>query len=437
MEDLSKEIIDVLTGIIPMIMENGYPIIYQQKQVMVPHDNNSFTGDIITIPDYKRTFYQNAQSILDSYDITSLEKKIDTTYPYLHGNYGTRFGGRGFSPRRIIEILLKNILTIDFKLETMEGEIKKHVDNFIKMVKKKKTDLNLYLPISNLNTKDNIDHIEFTSEISVKKLSDEEINSLFRNSYDLPDVNRICRYSIVVNYEENISFNGMNTKPNTEELDKLENDISNIVYSLNIIQNGSLGVDSRYYQYLDYFQHFNGNHYNKSHREIKGTADPLNSEQITLWKNIFNQLSNSNIVHFNLAFKKLNEAETRYDPEDSIVDSVIGLESLLLNEIGNESTRGEMKYRFCLNYSSLFSKEKRNEAYKDASAIYDFRSKIVHGAKINKSKIKFNSEFIDIRDVKTFATKMLRHCIASLLSLSEKENVFTKGFWLNRVLNLS
>jgi hypothetical protein len=54
-----------------------------------------------------------------------------------------------------------------------------------------------------------------------------------------------------------------------------------------------------------------------------------------------------------MACQRLVDATRRTKPRDSIVDAVIGLESILLVEIG-EKYRGEARFRFSLNHAFLF-----------------------------------------------------------------------------------
>lgn len=94
-----------------------------------------------------------------------------------------------------------------------------------------------------------------------------------------------------------------------------------------------------------------------------------------------------------------------------------------------------MKYRFCINYASLFENEKKNEAYQIAAATYDLRSVIVHGGKIDKNRIKFGKTFMHISNARQILCEMLRICLRLLLDTPINKNFNSQGFWLRKVLN--
>lgn len=54
-----------------------------------------------------------------------------------------------------------------------------------------------------------------------------------------------------------------------------------------------------------------------------------------------------------LACSRLSDAQTRLHARDRLVDAVIGLEALLLAGLPKEG-RGELRYRFAINYSTMF-----------------------------------------------------------------------------------
>lgn len=132
-----------------------------------------------------------------------------------------------------------------------------------------------------------------------------------------------------------------------------------------------------------------------------------------------------------MPLNRLHESELRLNIYDSIIDSVIALEYLLLNDIGNENDRGEMRYRFALNYTTLFKKGKI-ERRKFALDVYSLRSTIVHGA-TPKDKIQLGNRKVSVAQASQEIQNMLRNTLIYLLALPETDNFYTHGFWLNRI----
>jgi hypothetical protein len=65
-----------------------------------------------------------------------------------------------------------------------------------------------------------------------------------------------------------------------------------------------------------------------------------------------------------MACSRLADAQTRLRPEDQLIDAVIGLEALLLAGMPKEDRRGELRFRFSLNYAVLAARpEERGRRY--------------------------------------------------------------------------
>ena len=84
-----------------------------------------------------------------------------------------------------------------------------------------------------------------------------------------------------------------------------------------------------------------------------------------------------------LALGRINSFLTKTDLEDRIIDLTIGLESLIPG-------KDELRYRFSLYLSFITEKEpvKRLEKFKLFQALYDTRSRIVHGGDFDNQAAK-------------------------------------------------
>lgn len=174
-------------------------------------------------------------------------------------------------------------------------------------------------------------------------------------------------------------------------------------------------------------QHFwGGDHVPAGHYEL--TADELSKFEsyVRLFENIHPTLE--------MACQRLVDATRRTKPRDSIVDAIVGLESILLVEIG-ERQRGETRYRFSLNYASLFPVAERKSAFYRARDLYDLRSKIAHGGE-PKAKEKIDGKEITLHEIAAQARAVLRETIGRFLPNSAKPEFLAENYWLTKALGL-
>ncbi|MBW4486236.1 MAG: hypothetical protein KME12_00430 [Trichocoleus desertorum ATA4-8-CV12] len=132
-----------------------------------------------------------------------------------------------------------------------------------------------------------------------------------------------------------------------------------------------------------------------------------------------------------MACRRLAEAESRTRFQDRLLDAAIGLESILLAGLSKDDRRSELKFRFSLNYSTLFNTpEKRSHAYRIAKDIYDLRSAIAHGSSI-KEPCRLGDKKVGLDEAAQTACDVLRSVISYFLP-EVKSAPYTKPiFWEN------
>lgn len=135
-----------------------------------------------------------------------------------------------------------------------------------------------------------------------------------------------------------------------------------------------------------------------------------------------------------MACQRLVDSTRRTKPRDSIVDAVVGLESIVLVEVA-EKQRGETRFRFSLNYASLFETPARRNAFYLARDLYDLRSKIAHGGE-PKTKEKIAGKEMTMHEIATLARSVLRETIAKFLQNAAKPDFLAESYWLTKVLDL-
>lgn len=133
-----------------------------------------------------------------------------------------------------------------------------------------------------------------------------------------------------------------------------------------------------------------------------------------------------------MACHRLLDSGRRIQWQDTILDSVIGLETILLAGI---KERSELSYRFALHYSTLYPKDERLAAFKTARDLYDLRSRISHGTSV-KPKIRMGTEQLTPTEAAARARTILRKTIMEFVPGGRKPAFKDTEYWLSKALGL-
>jgi hypothetical protein len=144
-------------------------------------------------------------------------------------------------------------------------------------------------------------------------------------------------------------------------------------------------------------------------------------EHAKLFKNIHSTLE--------IACQRLVDAGQRAKPRDSIMDAVIGLESILLTDAGDPKYRGELRNRFSMNFSTIVPNG-RLDAFRLARDLYDLRSAIAHGGSIER-QVKIGGKDMTIIEASNLAKETLRKTIQSFKDHPDKPRYLAENYWLS------
>lgn len=134
---------------------------------------------------------------------------------------------------------------------------------------------------------------------------------------------------------------------------------------------------------------------------------------------LFSQKMHSSLE---IACQRLVDAGRRTKPRDAIMDAVIGMESILLNDLNDE-----LSYRFRLNYSALHPTDRRG-AFNLAKDLYKWRSKIAHGSSVGDA-VMFNGQSKTLHEVAAIAKNTLRSAIWAFKDEPAKPAYLAEGYW--------
>jgi hypothetical protein len=147
---------------------------------------------------------------------------------------------------------------------------------------------------------------------------------------------------------------------------------------------------------------------------------PLQEAQYEQFRQCIDAVSGNMHPSLELATNRLRMAETRTDPIDKLLDAAIGLESILLHEVGVRN-RGELRYRLSLRYAAL-ARGNKLTAFKNARAVYDERCNAAHGSTADPA----------LADA---AAEMLREMIRVFLDEAASPRYTVPYYWEALVLN--
>jgi hypothetical protein len=153
----------------------------------------------------------------------------------------------------------------------------------------------------------------------------------------------------------------------------------------------------------------------------------ISSGEVTALQRHVGWFANSLHMGLELAAERLAEAEGRTRYRDRLLDAAIGLEAVLLFNCGSEMYRGELRYRFALNFATLAdSPEHRYSEFKSAQSVYDTRSAIAHGARVDEQEVSERAKQ---------ACQMLRKVIQRFLPEGANPSYVRDAYWTKALLN--
>jgi len=136
-----------------------------------------------------------------------------------------------------------------------------------------------------------------------------------------------------------------------------------------------------------------------------------------------------------VACSRLSLAQIRMEPRDRIIDAVIGLEAILLAGRGEEAYRGEMRFRFALNYAMLYeTPDERYTQFGVAKSLYDLRSTIAHGGQVEEWRI--SGERLSLVQAADRACNMLQSTIKDFLEGGERPAYLETDYWEKKYFRL-
>lgn len=125
----------------------------------------------------------------------------------------------------------------------------------------------------------------------------------------------------------------------------------------------------------------------------------------------------------NLALRRFAQHGLRWQPDDQILDLMIAAEAIYLSNLGNETERGELRYRLALR-SAYWSDptvvgRSRASVFALMKSAYDARSALAHGSRLNESGLKVDGEKVSLEIFLTETRTVVREGLLKAVLATE------------------
>lgn len=302
---------------------------------------------------------------------------LSADYPDHVSAVGTHMGFGALDARMILTQLAYEVLTRFGAFSACEEQIEELLDEAAGFFDRPNIRLRLSAPVLNMHGPREVREIQFPGGVVLRPITDDEFtrfyggNPFFQGQSRLPHFPdfifvREIEVEKVIGRQVELGDDPI-WKPMQEILDRC------ILALATFKDAGAVGYDGVRVAPTELafgpafgLGHLWGNeHVPLGRYDITPEEAPHLEAYATLFDNIHPSIE--------MACQRLVDAARRTKPRDSIVDSAIGLESILLADVG-ERQRGENRFRFSINYASLFPAADRTDAFKTARDLYDLRS---------------------------------------------------------------
>ena len=346
-------------------------------------------------------------------------------------------GGGILQPQRILHVLAHESLKRFGAFAIGEEQVNALLNDATRFFDSPNVRIRLFAPLLNVHGSRDVPPINFPGDIIMRPISDEEFTQFYGGN-PIFGTSRLVAYPDFVFVRElevtKIIFDS--TRPVEQPFYKSTQDMLDrcILAISSFKDGGAVGYDGLRVTAAELAlgvgfggQHLWGNEHVPLGRYELG---PEEAPKLEAYAMLFEKIHPT----LEMACQRLVDAARRTKPRDSIVDVVIGLESVLLVG-GDKREQGEKRFRFSLNYASLFPPSEREAAFYTARDLYDLRSEIAHGGE-PKGKVKFGGKEISLHEIASLARSMLRETLAKFMPKSSEPDFLAERYWMARALGL-
>ncbi len=308
------------------------------------------------------------------------------------------------------------------------------LDDLAEVVASKQARLASVALLSGLQLPDGVDEVRLSDELHLARLTDEEYEQ--HASYDImvgPSYNLGSRF-VSVALKLNTSVPVIITTSPNDQLSPLVSDLSQyqkiheqfelLLRGLHVLKEGRVGIVATKSRIEPCIFPFGG------HSSVPNSANPfsfmeLSETEVTELRRLYECLASDPRESVRIAVSRLFDSEHRLSPVDSLIDCVIGIETLLKPKAENE-----LAFRVALNYAFLEKPILRRSRFDEMTRLQKIRNQIVHNG--------FNLKSAGAESIHEQAT-VAKNCLRDVLKrfLGDPDfgptHKIDTTYWLNRL----
>lgn len=363
---------------------------------------------------------------------------VRSKYPHLFGMVGTTMNGlQRIDPERLLRSLTSRLYE-ELQLTPPEEAISRLTKEFQSYAESTTVRVRFLAPIHNLSMDEGIRDVPLWKGLVLRQLNEAEFSDLHGGMFDwnFPWLGTrtvsmpTCVFTGEVSVPLLFQTPEQLTSPERTELDST---LNRAIMAMRTFKSGPIGYEElRIYPFSMFTEGF-GTHFTWNEYVPFGSYR-LTESELPSFREHVSYFEHSLHPSMDVACSRLADAEIRTRSRDKLVDAVIGMEAILLY-MPNERYRQELRYRFALNYSTLFdSAEERFRQFRIAQDIYDLRSSVAHGAAVDESaSLRLGEQKLALPEIAQRSCTMLREIVQTFLPQSGNPPYTRIRYWDERI----
>ncbi len=363
-----------------------------------------------------------------------LRSMMQSMYPLFMGEIGLRSYGSS-RPANDPKYPLASVL---FMVWSKQGSFRPELSviesvaqSVVELLESARIRFRFSAPVINLRSE--VDSLQLASGLLLRRLSDAEVTEIYGDPYwhmlsGRPWSFGIDEFVFEGEREEPLVLGDRNVPPGPSYNEAVLALLDQATLALRAFKQGPVGYTRVFYRPIGFCPTSLGDS-GRSNVLIPLGGYHLAADEAERLRAFADLVVENEDPALKMGCRRLSDAQVRTCPEDQVIDAVIGMEAVLLAAMGVKD-RGELKYRFSMNYAVLDSDPaERHRRFKLAKDLYDLRSGLAHGGTLEKAVHVGQEKGLMGEQAATRACEALRDVLTRLLPRSRQAPHRKAEFW--------
>lgn len=364
-----------------------------------------------------------------------LRSIIESYYPAFMGKIGLRYSGIGIRSKDLTFPLSSALLTvwnIQQSFVPDSAVINEVAASALSVLENARVKIRFSAPVVNLRSE--IDSLRLSPDLTLRRMSEKELTDYYGGSHSQllffgrPSKFGLDEFILEGEIEGSLIFRTEDLEQGTSTKERVSSLLDRAILAIRAFRQGPVGYNYVQYRPIGFFPTFFSDsplinvHIPLGHYKISSD----DTEKFAAFAKLVMDNKDSAL---DMGCRRLSDAQVRTRPEDQIVDAVVGMEAILLAGLANDDRRGELKFRFSMNYAVLDpDPEERYRRFKLAKDLYNLRSTVAHGSAL-KETVRVGEEKLTAQRAAVSACDALRDVLYRLLPEAGESPHRRSEFW--------